>query len=288
MVRLQSKKLLKLRQNININTKNRSASTTKRRSGWKRSAYIRFNGYSRESACLYSTNLDYLVEIDEELLQGGLEDLHIEQPLDVQKSRAISPAEAFTEYYHSASTGEAISGLFCLVNYDCCADEAFGIQHTKTVTEFFGGDKPQAKQIPLWYYLCPKHFRELTQDGPTFQYVRLELVSRQLDLVERLFPGTHYTIRLLDCDLSRIQDEDHRALLYDVNGRDKHGYPLSLSFLRNIQTCYCGTGKSATWALELVDALRSTLNGGWLSEVPVVEFLASVPRPYRQIRTRSG
>ena len=291
--------LLGLRHNIESSTGNRSTSTTNSRPGRNRSAYIRFESYSKETICLHGANQDPLVENIEESTQGGLEDPHIEQPLSIQRSQAVHPAEAFTENcnsaysahnqaMHNVSIEGIITRFFCLVDYGCCASETFGIQHIKVVTDFFGGSKRQGKQISQWFILCPKHFRQLAHDGPTFQYVRLELVSRQLSLVEILFPGTRYTIRLLDCDFRRIQNDDHKALMYDANGRDKYGDPLPLSFLRSIQVYFCGSNKSMTQVLQLVDRLRSDLNGGVISEVPIIEFLAAVPKPCRQITSRSA
>lgn len=247
---------------------------------------------TQKTGCLYDANLDPLVVINEESLQSDLEDPLIEQPLYIQRSQIVGPAEEFIENCRRAysdqnqatrnvSTEGKITRFFCLVYCDCCASEAFGIQHIKVVTEFFGEGKSQERQIPHWFILCPKHFRELAHDGPVFQYVRLELVSRQLSLVESLFPGVRYKIRLLDCDFHRIQNDDHRALLYDVNGRDKYGDPLPLLFLRSIQFYFCGNNRNTAQALQLVDKLRSALNAGLISEIPIIEFLTAVPRPGR-------
>lgn len=154
----------------------------------------------------------------------------------------------------------------------------------KVISDHFGRNKACTRDITEWPLFCRKHYQRATYNKEKWQIRKIQLILRQLKVIERQFPGTTYNVALKKSEETRLnQYSRHIASgLTSAAARNrvapakgKH-FEAPIDVLRELDQ-WLGKGKTHGEVKEIVDVILQMLEGKESEQVPAIEFLPQLP-----------
>ncbi|KAF2258005.1 hypothetical protein CC78DRAFT_549467 [Lojkania enalia] len=201
---------------------------------------------------------------------------------------ATIPDAADTAPITATSTADAL-----VVREFVCMNDEFSECRTgqytlslsrKVISNHFGRNKGCTRQIHDWPLFCRKHYQRATYKPDLWQRRKINLIARQLDVIENLHPGTTYDVSLKKSEMNRLNEyarkvsagipagEAEAAVAPDAEVK---AFQAPISVLRELQL-YLGEKKLED-VKEIVALILDMLKKGETKEVPSIEFLPFFP-----------
>ncbi len=201
---------------------------------------------------------------------------------------------------------------------DNCQTGQFELGQTrKVVSDYFGRNKRETKQIPRWITYCRKHYQRCSYNNDSYKFLKLELIRTQFEIIDAWRPGKRYKITLSKKNLERLsayykecataprsmrqrilaprpKTPDEKTTTNEKGkAKDKDKEPedpeTPMNVLLDLQR-FLGDDKSKQDAEAFVNFLEQLMNEEVVSHLPHVEFLPHMePKTSPALkRTRSG
>lgn len=154
----------------------------------------------------------------------------------------------------------------------------------KVISDHFGRNKACTKDITSWPLFCRKHYQRATYNKDKWQKRKIELIMRQLDIIEEQHPGTTYNVQFKKSEESRLNRYARLVSLGSSSEEAAKGvlpmdgkvYEAPIDILRELDQ-YVGRRQPITKVKEAVEVISQMLNQGECEQVPSIEFLPQLP-----------
>ncbi|EFQ95290.1 hypothetical protein CFE70_005987 [Pyrenophora teres f. teres 0-1] len=154
----------------------------------------------------------------------------------------------------------------------------------KVISDHFGRNKSCTRDITDWPLFCRKHYQRATYSKPKWQIRKVQLIFRQLDVIEHQFPGTTYDVALKKSEETRLNQYCRQVNSgIDAAEAEKNFMPSSgkhfeapIDVLRELDQ-WLGRNKSYGDVKKIVDVILQMLEDKDCTQVPAIEFLPHVP-----------
>ncbi|KAH7383321.1 hypothetical protein BKA66DRAFT_463585 [Pyrenochaeta sp. MPI-SDFR-AT-0127] len=154
----------------------------------------------------------------------------------------------------------------------------------KVISDHFGRNKACTRDITDWPLFCRKHYQRATYNKELWQVRKVKLILRQIDIIERQFPGTTYDVQFKKSEEVRLnlysrqvaagmKAEESAKTVAPKAG--KH-FEASINVLRELDQ-YLGKDKSTKDVKDIVDVISQMLESKDTEQVPSIEFLPQLP-----------
>lgn len=154
----------------------------------------------------------------------------------------------------------------------------------KVISDHFGRNKACTRDITDWPLFCRKHYQRATYNKELWQIRKVKLIVRQLDIIEKQFPGTTYDVHFKKSEEIRLNQYSRQVAAGMSNEKSaqtvapktgKH-FEASIDVLRELDQ-YLGNGKSMQEVKDIVDVIAQMLEDKDTDQVPSIEFLPQLP-----------
>ena len=154
----------------------------------------------------------------------------------------------------------------------------------KVISDHFGRNKACTRDITNWPLFCRKHYQRATYNKPKWQIRKVQLILRQLDAIEKQFPGATYDIAFKKSEENRLNVFSRQVAagtstaeavenVAPVGG--KH-FEAPVDVLRELDQ-WLGRGKPYEDVKKIVDVILQMLEEKECEQVPAIEFLPILP-----------
>ncbi|KAF1994980.1 hypothetical protein P154DRAFT_566996 [Amniculicola lignicola CBS 123094] len=155
----------------------------------------------------------------------------------------------------------------------------------KVISDHFGRNKACTRAITDWPLFCRKHYQRATYKPDLWQVRKIDLIARQLDIIEAQFPGTTYQVCLKKAEESRLNEfarkiaggmslAEASALVAPKDSVKSFQAPINV--LRQLEFSL-GNGKTLDEVKSTVALILDMLRLKETSQVPSIEFLPGIP-----------
>ncbi|EOA92043.1 uncharacterized protein SETTUDRAFT_85844 [Exserohilum turcica Et28A] len=154
----------------------------------------------------------------------------------------------------------------------------------KVISDHFGRNKACTRDITDWPLFCRKHYQRATYNKAKWQIRKVQLIFRQLDVIEKQFPGTTYDIALKKSEEARL-NQYSRHITSGLSGEAAEqrvapipgkNFEAPIDVLRELDQ-WLGRGKSYDEVKKIVDVILQMLEAHECEQVPSIEFLPRLP-----------
>ncbi|ORY14686.1 hypothetical protein BCR34DRAFT_458084, partial [Clohesyomyces aquaticus] len=156
----------------------------------------------------------------------------------------------------------------------------------KVISNHFGRNKACTRTITSWPLFCRKHYQRATYRPDQWQKRKIFLIERQLNIIEREFPGTKYEIALKKSEADRLNEFTRlhsngmpkldALALFPVPEKSK-AFHAPMAVLDEL-SYYIGKNRSVFEVKTCVSLILDFLRKGDCKEVPAIEFLPHFPQ----------
>lgn len=166
----------------------------------------------------------------------------------------------------------------------------------KVISNHFGRNKGCTRLIQDWPLFCRKHYQRATYHPKKWQMRKINLIIRQLEIIEKDMPGTKYTISLKKSEMDRLnsfaratdsgKSLEDAAQLVEPNS-DVKSFQAPIDVLREIQPDL-GQHKTRQEVQEVMRLIHDMVDQGECEQVPAIEFLPEIQPPKMKPVKKAG
>ncbi|RMZ73796.1 ORP1 like [Pyrenophora seminiperda CCB06] len=154
----------------------------------------------------------------------------------------------------------------------------------KVISDHFGRNKACTRDVTDWPLFCRKHYQRATYNKDKWQMRKVQLILRQIDVIETQFPGTMYDIAFKKSEESRLNQFSRQvASGMSTEEAEKNTAPVvgkhfeaPIDVLRELDQ-WLGRAKTYEDVKKVVDVILQMLEEKECEQVPAIEFLPKLP-----------
>jgi hypothetical protein len=154
------------------------------------------------------------------------------------------------------------------------------------ISNHFGRNKGCTREIKDWPLFCRKHYQRATYQPDLWQRRKVDLILRQFEVIERIHPGTTYTVSLKKSEEKRLDvfaralasgmSQAQAELLVADDPAARSGFQAPITLLREIDL-RSGKDKTIDDVKSTLALINTMLREGDTKQVPAIEFLPQIP-----------
>lgn len=168
-------------------------------------------------------------------------------------------------------------------SFECSTGQVLANESRKGVSDHFGRNKAETKNIKRWALICRKHYQRAFYQKETWQLYKCQMIERQLNLLEEDFPGLQYNVSWKSPDQTRITDYNEAiAEGRDAAAEDQAKDPsdeMPIQALRTLDEKYVqhARPRSLEECQQAMADIRAMLDSEEIKKLPGIEFLPIFP-----------